>query len=82
MTTPPNTTNHAGSAYELLSKPTSEITDADLEVIVADFRKRREFYLAGKADNPAKKPRSAAATTAAEKAANTAAILAQLDLKI
>lgn len=44
------------SAYDLLSKPTLELTDEEVEAIVADLRVRRNAYVTrGKKDDP-KKP--------------------------
>lgn len=43
------------SAYDLLSKPTLELTDQDIENICKDLRTRRERFLAVQKDNPPKK---------------------------
>lgn len=69
------------SAYDLLTRPTLEITDAEALLIIADLRKRRQAYVESngkKRDEPHKEKRSPA--TAEEKAANTADLLANLGL--
>lgn len=77
------TENEPTSAYDLLSKETLEITDADALIIIKSLREKRKAFLAGKADNPAKAKKALAApTSAAQKAANTQALLAGLDLKL
>lgn len=73
------------SAYELLSKPTKDLTDAEVLDIIVELRKRRAVALAtGKPDKApaeAKAKRVAAPkSTAAEKKAATLDILASLDL--
>lgn len=69
------------SAYDLLSKPVHEITDAEAELIIADLRRRREAYIKiGKPDKPAKDKVVAAKLDKDEKARNTAALLASLKL--
>lgn len=50
-------------AFELLSKPTLELSDADVEAICLDLRQKRERFLQGVAD----KPKRAAAKPAVEK---------------
>ena len=60
-------------AYTLLSKPTLELTDQDIEDICKDLRARRERYLAGQKDNPPKK--AAPPKSAEEKAALTDSII-------
>jgi hypothetical protein len=69
-------------AYALLSKPTLDLTDAEVEKVVADLR--RALYAAtGKPDRqPKPKAEPKGKSTAADKAANTAALLASLQLKI
>lgn len=71
-------------AYALLSRPTLELTDAEVEAIIVDLRKRRELYIkSGKADRPAKaKAEPKRKATDDEKKANTAALLASLKLSI
>jgi hypothetical protein len=71
-------------AYALLSKPTLDLTDAEVEKVVADLRRRRALYAAtGKPDRqPKPKAEPKGKSTAADKAANTAALLASLQLKI
>jgi len=68
-------------AYALLSTPVAQIDDAKLEAICADLRRRRELFLQGVADKPARKP--AVPVTPEQKAANAAEIGDLLkDLKI
>lgn len=64
------------NAHELLSKPTLELSDADVEAIVSDLRQRRERYLQGVQDKPQKKPKAAA--TPEEIAARTQSLLEDL----
>lgn len=45
-------------AFALLSKPTLELTDAEIELICADLRRKREQFLQGVQDKP---PRAAKA---------------------
>lgn len=78
--------NEEMDAYALLSRPTLELTDAQVEAIVVDLRKRRELYIkTGKPDRPSK-PKALegpkAKLTAADKAANTALLLERLNLKV
>lgn len=78
--------NAPRDAYELLSRPTLDITNAELELIVADLRRRREYFVKeGKKDNPKvekakreKKPATKA--TAEQKARQTAVLLSELNL--
>ena len=70
-------------AYALLSKPTKDLSDAEVLLIIADLRKRRINSLqTGKPDKPAAEAKAkrlpAKKATDAEKKANTAAILGQL----
>lgn len=75
--------NEPIDAYALLSKPTLDITDAEADIIIDDLRKRRKAYLAtGKPDKPRKEKVQREKASAGDKAANTAALLAQLDLKV
>jgi len=68
-------------AYALLSKPTLELTDAEVEIVVAELRKKRSAYVhEGKKDNATSKRKPAA--TAADKDAATKALLADLDLDL
>lgn len=74
-------TNIGTSAYELLSKPTLELSDADIAICITELRKKRALYANNNiADTAVKdaKPKSAAKLTAEQKAANTAALLAGL----
>lgn len=70
------------SAYDLLSTPTLDLTDAQVEAIVVDLQQRRKLYLTtGKADKaPKPKAEPKAKATADDKARNTAMLLAQLKL--
>ncbi len=69
-------------AYALLSKPTLKLSDAEVDIILADLRSRRARYLAtGKPDKPkAERAAPKAKPTAASKAAATADLLASLNL--
>lgn len=49
-----STTQPTGDAYALLSKPTLELTEAEIEAICKDLRARRERFLAGQKDNQPK----------------------------
>jgi hypothetical protein len=81
-TSAPTETPTPPSAYELLSKPIGEISNANLEVIVADLRRRRAAYKNGTADRPDKvKAAKAAPKTPTEIQALTADLLADLNLK-
>lgn len=70
------------SAYDLLSTPTLDLSDAQVEAIVIDLQKRRKLYIqTGKPDKaPKPKAEPKAKTTADDKARNTAMLLAQLKL--
>lgn len=69
-----STINPTGrSAYDLLSKPTLELTDEEVEAICADLRAKRERFLAGQKDSPPKEKK--AALTAEEKKALSENIL-------
>lgn len=60
------------TALELLSLKTQEITDADLELIIIELRRKREAFLKGTPDKPLKKAKEAKApvSEAAKKAAS------------
>lgn len=75
-------TESALDAYSLLSKPTLELTDAEVGKIVADLRARRAKHLAtGKPDKPKIEAKAKADPLSKEaKAANTQALLAQLKI--
>lgn len=74
-------------AYALLSKPTLELSDAEVEIIVNELRTKRALFVQDPKKN-ADKPKRIAAPAAdkATKAANSLALLAQmgvtLDLKM
>lgn len=74
------------SAYDLLSKPTLELSNAEVQKLVEDLRRRRKLYIAtGKADRPGK-PKAPAApktkATADDKRRNTEQLLAGIDWKM
>src|SRR5690606_17612179 len=69
------------NAYSLLTRPTLELSDDEIELIVKDLQKRRLAYVADSrkgADRP-DKPKKAPAT-AEEKKALTAQVAASLKL--
>ena len=79
------TTEPELDAYALLSRPTLDFTDAEVKRVIADLRRRREAYLrTGKPDRPkkVKEQIEKAKASPEDKARNTAALLAQLDLKV
>lgn len=68
-------------AYELLSKPTNDLTDDEVKAIVEDLRRRRQAYVkTGKVDKPKKEKAAAKKLDADEKARNTQLLLAQLKI--
>ena len=68
-------------AYSLLSKPTLDLTDAEVDLVIEDLRRRRSAYVKdGKVDKPKVVKAAAKKLDADEKARNTAALLAQLKL--
>lgn len=69
-------------AYALLSKPTLSLSDAEVEIVIADLRRRREQYLStGKPDKARKAAKAKADPLSKEaKAQNTANLLAQLKI--
>lgn len=70
----------ARDAYELLSKPTLQLTEDDVLAICTDLRRRRQAYLNGVQDKPKKVKAPAKAITAEEKLALTQQVAASLDL--
>lgn len=64
-------TTAEASAYDLLSKPTLELSDEEVAIICADLRKKRERFLAGVKDNPPKVSKATPPKNAEEKAALT-----------
>lgn len=62
-------------AFTLLSKPTLELTDKEVDAICADLRKRRERFLAGQKDNPPKAVKAEPPKTTEEKQAVGESIL-------
>lgn len=74
-----------GTAYELLTRPTLSLTDAEVELIVTDLQERRVNYINSKGkikDDPRPKAPRATSKSAEEKAALTASILAELDIDL
>lgn len=68
-------------AYALLSKPTLELSDAEVDIVIEDLRRRRLAYLkTGKPDKPRAEKKAAEKLSADEKARNTAALLASLKI--
>lgn len=69
-------------AYSLLSRPTLELSDAQVERICEDLRRRRRQHVeTGKPDKPKAERKAKAEPASAEaKRANTLALLAQLKL--
>lgn len=68
-------------AHSLLSKPTLELTDAEVAAVVADLRRRREAYIkTGKVDKPKAEKAAAVKLSADEKARNTALLMSQLKI--
>lgn len=70
-------------AYSLLSRPVLELTDAEVEVIVTDLRRKRELFVssAGKTRDTPGKAKASKPTDESKKAA-TADLLAGLNLKL
>lgn len=81
---PEQSTTPTRDAFTLLSKPTLELTDEEVELICKDLRQRRERFLAGQKDNYPKPPKKEVQPITAEsKAANTEGLLGSLgDLKL
>lgn len=70
-----------GIAFELLSKPTLEMSDDDLLKVAQDLRAKRIKFLQGQADRPGATARiSKPKPTAEEKAARTEHLKQQLNL--
>lgn len=67
-------------AASLLSKPTLDLTDEEVEIICADLRKRREQFLQGVQDKPKRAALPAPDRSPEAKAARTAQLLGELDL--
>ena len=67
-------------SFELLSKPTQELTDQDLLLIANDLRAKRRKFLTGIADKPGITGRKKAEPVTDEaKAATTAHLMGELD---
>jgi hypothetical protein len=77
-----STTSPAGDAYALLSKPTLDLTDDEVEAICKDLRARRERFLAGQKDTQPKPKKEKVEMTDEMKKQTQADILAELDLKL
>jgi len=82
MTSPvPVAAPQTPDAYELLSKPTLELSDAEVALVVEDLRRRRKAYVqTGKVDKPKKEKVAAVKLDADEKKRNTQLLLAQLNM--
>lgn len=81
MTEETSTIPEGFDAYALLSKPTLELTDAEVELVVRDLRERRLKYIkTGKPDKPKAEKKAAEKLSADEKARNTASLLASLKI--
>lgn len=72
----------APDAYSLLSRPTLDLTDAEVEIVVEDLRRRRSLYLTTNKPEKVKKEAKVKADPLSKeaKAANTKAILGMLKL--
>jgi hypothetical protein len=74
-------------AYELLSKPTLELTDTEVDIVIHDLRQRRARWVNSGQKAP-DKPKAAKAKAAKEKptdalrAAATQSLLADLNLDL
>jgi hypothetical protein len=67
-------------SFELLSKPTQELSDTDLLLIANDLRAKRRKFLTGIADKPGITGRKKAEpVTDEQKAATTQHLLGELD---
>jgi len=67
-------------SFDLLSKPTLELTDTDLLLIANDLRAKRRKFLTGVADKPGNTGRKKAEPITEEaKAATTQHLLGELD---
>lgn len=76
-----DTTPDPLDAYALLSRPTLDYSDAEIEAVVVDLRKRRAAYLSsGKVDKPKAAAKATAKLSADDKARNSEALLASLKL--
>jgi len=73
-----STTAANGDAYALLSKPTLELSQEEIEAICKDLRARRERFLAGQKDNPPKQPKEKVEVTDEVKQQNAATLLDEL----
>lgn len=68
-------------AYELLSRETLSYTDAEVEIICADLRRRREAFIkTGKPDKPKKEKEERVKLSADDKKRNTAELMAKLKI--
>lgn len=68
-------------SFDLLSKPTQELSDTDLLLIANDLRAKRRKFLQGIADKPGTigNRKKAEPVTDEQKAATTAHLLGELD---
>jgi hypothetical protein len=73
-------------AYALLSKPTLDLSDAEVERIVIDLQQRRKLYLSTGKPDVVKKPAAAKAKTGKasddEKKRNTELLLGKLKMSL
>lgn len=67
-------------AFALLSKPTLELTDAEIELICADLRRKREQFLQGVQDKPPRTAKVQVDQSPEAKAQRTADLLGEIDL--
>lgn len=73
-----STTSPTGDAYALLSKPTLDLTDAEIEAICKDLRARRERFLLGQADKPPKQSKPKVEMTPEAKQQAAAEVLSDI----
>lgn len=74
-------------AYALLTKPTLDLTDAEVDIVIADLRARRARHISsGKPDKPNPKPKALPAgakkPSALDKAQATLDVLSDIDWKL
>jgi hypothetical protein len=66
-------------SFDLLSKPTLELSNTELLLIANDLRAKRRKFLQGVADKPASARKKAEPITAEAKEATTQHLLGELD---
>ena len=74
-----NQSTTARSAFDLLSKPTLELTEDEIADICKDLRARRERFLAGQKDNQPKPKKETVAMTPEAKEQAAAEILGNIE---